>query len=124
MEKENIRNPRYPHIIKIVRVIPGKGDEDNPFADDDADIEDKEIVIYEGKGRSFTDTTTEGDKKVDENKRKASIPVRYDEWDAGRCPLDGDTIYSTVGNNTEKGMVKDCEPDNNRTLVYWDFTRV
>ena len=124
MEKENIRNPRYPHVIKIVRVIPGKGDEDNPFADDDADVEDKEIVIYDGMGRSFTDTTTEGDKKVDENKRKASIPVRYDEWDAGRCPLDGDTIYSTVGNNTEKGMVKDCEPDNNRTLVYWDFTRV
>lgn len=124
MEKENIRNPRYPHIVKIVRVIPGKGDEDNPFADDDADVEDKEIVIYEGMGRSFTDTTTEGNNRVDENKRKTSIPVRYDEWDAGRCPLDGDTIYSTVGNNTEIGMVKDCEPDNNRTLVYWDFTRV
>lgn len=124
MEKENIRNPRYPHLIRIVRVIPGKGDEDNPFADDDADVEDKEIVIYEGMGRSYTDTTTEGDKNVDENKRKASIPVRYDEWDADRCPLDGDVIYSTVGNNTEKGMVKDCEPDNNRTVVYWDFTRV
>ncbi len=124
MEKPYINNPRYPHVIKIVRVIPGKGDDDNPFADDDADVEDKEIVIYEGIGRSFTDTTTEGDKKVDENKRKASIPVRYDEWDAGRCPLDGDLIYSTVGNNTEQGMVKDCEPDNNRTVVYWDFTRV
>lgn len=124
MEKENIRNPRYPHIVKIVRVTPGKGDDDNPFADEKADVNDKEIVIYEGMGRSFTDTTTEGNNRVDENKRKTSIPVRYDEWDAGRCPLDGDTIYSTVGNNTEIGMVKDCEPDNNRTLVYWDFTRV
>ena len=125
MRKANIRNPRYPHAIKIVRVLVGKADENDPFADDDAKVsEDTEIVIYEGEGRSYTDTTTEGGKNVDENKRKASIPVRYDEWDADRCPLDGDMIYSTVGNNTEVGMVKDCEPDNNRTVVYWDFTRV
>ena len=125
MRKANIRNPRHPHTIKIVRVLVSKADENDPFADDDAKVsEDTEIVIYEGEGRSYTDTTTEGGKNVDENKRKASIPVRYDEWDADRCPLDGDMIYSTVGNNTEVGMVKDCEPDNNRTVVYWDFTRV
>lgn len=125
MRKANIINPRYPHTIKIVRVLIGKADENDPFADDDAKVgEDTEIVIYEGEGRSYTDTTTEGGKNVDENKRKASIPVRYDEWDAGRCPLDGDMIYATAGNNTEVGMVKDCEPDNNRTVVYWDFTRV
>lgn len=125
MRKANIRNPRYPHTIKIVRVLVGKSDENDPFADDDAKVgEDTEIVIYEGEGRSYTDTATEGGKNVDENKRKASIPVRYDEWDAGRCPLDGDMIYATVGNNTEVGMVKDCESDNNRTVVYWDFTRV
>ena len=125
MRKANIRNPRYPHTIKIVRVLVGKADENDPFAGDDAKVgEDTEIVIYEGEGRSYTDTTTEGGKNVDENKRKASIPVRYDEWDAGRCPLDGDMIYATVGNNTEVGMVNDCEPDNNRTVVYWDFTRV
>ena len=125
MRKANIRNPRYPHTIKIVRVLVGKADENDPFADDDAKVgEDTEIVIYEGEGRSYTDTTTEGGKNVDENKRKASIPVRYDEWDADRCPFDGDMIYATVGNNTEVGMVKDCEPDNNRTVVYWDFTRV
>ena len=125
MRKANIRNPRHPHTIKIVRVLVSKADENDPFADDDAKVsEDTEIVIYEGEGRSYTDTTTEGGKNVDENKRKASIPVRYDEWDADRCPLDGDMIYATVGNNTEVGMVKDCEPDNNRTVVYWDFTRV
>lgn len=81
-------------------------------------------VLYDGEGRVFTDTTTEGNNRVDENKRKASIPVRYDEWDAGRKPLDGDMVYATIGNNTEVGMVKDCESDNNRTLVYWDYTRV
>lgn len=125
MEKENIRNPRYPHIIKIVRNVVGKADPNDPFADDDAPVgKDKETILYYGEGRSYTDTTTEGDKRVDENKRKASIPVRYDEWDADRCPLDGDLIYATVGNNTEVGIVKDCEPDNNRTVVYWNLRRV
>lgn len=125
MEKENIRNPRYPHIIKIVRKFVGKADPDDPFTDDDALVgEDKEIILYNGEGRSYTDTTTVGDKYVDQNKRKASIPVRYDEWGAGRCPLDGDTIYATIGNNTELGIVKDCEPDNNRTVVYWEYIRV
>lgn len=125
MEKENIRNPRYPHHIKIVRKVVGKSDPDDPFADDNAPVgEDKEIILYNGEGRSYTDTTTVGDKYVDQNKRKASIPVRYDEWGAGRCPLDGDTIYATIGNNTEVGIVKDCEPDNNRTVVYWNLTRV
>lgn len=125
MENENIRNPRYPHLIKIVRKIVGKSDPDDPFADDDAPVgEDKEIILYNGEGRSYTDTTTVGDKYVDQNKRKASIPVRYDEWGAGRCPLDGDTIYATIGNNTEVGIVKDCEPDNNRTVVYWEYIRV
>lgn len=125
MEKENIRNPRYPHNIKIVRKVVGKADPDDPFADDDAPLgEDKEIILYNDEGRSYTDTTTVGDKYVDQNKRKASIPVRYDEWGAGRCPLDGDTIYATIGNNTEVGIVKDCEPDNNRTVVYWEYIRV
>lgn len=125
MEKENIRNQRYPHIIKIVRKAVVKSDPDDPFADDDAPVGDGEdIVLYNGEGRSYTDTTTVGDKYVDQNKRKASIPVRYDEWGAGRCPLDGDTIYATIGNNTEVGIVKDCEPDNNRTVVYWEYIRV
>lgn len=125
MEKENIRNQRYPHLIKIVRKVIGKSDTDDPFADDDAPVgEDEEIVLYYGEGRSYTDTTTVGDKYVDQNKRKASIPVRYDEWGAGRCPLDGDTIYATIGNNTEVGIVKDCEPDNNMTVVYWEYIRV
>ena len=125
MEKENIRNPRYSHLIKIVRKVVGKADPDDPFADNDAPVgEDKEIILYNDEGRSYTDTTTVGDKYVDQNKRKASIPVRYDEWGAGRCPLDGDTIYATIGNNTEVGIVKDCEPDNNRTVVYWEYTRV
>lgn len=123
MEEEVFDNPRYPHVIKIVRIKKGS-DGDNPFADDNAPAEDKETILYEGGGRSYTDTTTTGDSIVDRNKRKASIPMRFDEWDENILPLDGDIIYATVGHRTEIGIVKDCEPDNNRTVIYWDYTRV
>lgn len=118
MEKTEIVNCRYPHVIRITRLTRDSGD--NPF------VETKETVeeLYNGVGRSFTDTTTEGNKNVDENKRKASIPVRYDKWDADKQPLDGDLIEVAIGNNREVGIVKDSEPDNNRTIVYWNFRRV
>ena len=121
MEKSEIINKRYPHVVKITRKGVGEGIEDDPFAED---VEPETEVLYEGEGRSYTDTTTEGDKWVDENKRKASIPVRYDEWGAGKQPLDGDEIEVLIGNNREVGIVKDSEPDNNRTVVYWNFRRV
>ena len=121
MEKSEIINKRYPHVVKITRKGVGEGIEDDPFAED---VEPETEVLYEGEGRSFTDTTTEGDKWVDENKRKASIPVRYDEWGAGKQPLDGDEIEVLIGSNREVGIIKDSEPDNNRTVVYWNFRRV
>ena len=137
MRKEVVNNPRYPHVIKIVRltdvqvsvVNESELDSEDPFATNTTSTphtktEKKEVVLYAGKGRSFTDTTTNGMGKVDINKRKASIPVRYDKWEAGKLPLDGDTIYTTVGNNIEEGRVRDCEPDNDRTIVYWELVRV
>lgn len=120
---DEIINERYPHSILIMRVVPGRVDAENPFSDS-ASLEDVEAVVYDGEGRSFTDTTTEGNNYIDENKRKASIPVRYDEWDAGSKPTDGDLIRVTIGNNVEDGVVYDCESDNNRTLVYWNLRRV
>ena len=121
MEKPEINNPRYPHIVRIMRKVVGEGVEDDPFAEEPDVVEEE---LYNDVGRSFTDTTTEGNGNVDENKRKASIPVRYDEWGAGKQPLDGDTIEVIIGNNREVGMVKDSEPDNNRTIVYWNYRRV
>lgn len=120
---DEIINERYPHGILIRRVVPGRVDAENPFSYS-ASLEDVEAVVYDGEGRSFTDTTTEGNNYIDENKRKASIPVRYDEWDAGSKPTDGDLIRVTIGNNVEDGVVYDCESDNNRTLVYWNLRRV
>lgn len=119
-----VKNPRWPHTVEIERIIPGKGDDENPFSDDDAAVEDTFTMLYSGCGRSFTDTTTEGNNNVDLNKRKASIPVRFDEWDEGQKPTDGDTIRVKIGRNTETGIVKDCESDNDRTLVYWNLRRV
>lgn len=137
MRKEVVNNPRYPHCIKIVRLADvqvnalddSEIENEDPFATDTASTphtktEKKEVVLYEGKGRSFTDTTTNGMGKVDINKRKVSIPVRYDVWKTSKLPLDGDTIFATVGNNTEEGRVRDCEPDNDRTIVYWELIRV
>lgn len=137
MRKEVISNPRYPHTIKIVRilekVVPVENaseiEDEDPFATNSSSnpqtkTEKEKITLYKGKGRSFTDTTTNGMGNVDINKRKASIPVRYDKWEACRQPLDGDTIYATVGNNTEEGRVRDSEPDNDRTIVYWELVRV
>lgn len=135
MLKEEIINPRYPHEILIYRV--GKKntdnapavDDDDPFAesvpsDGSSESSDEKIVLYDGKGRSYTDTTTNGDGKVESNKRKVSIPVRFDEWKENSWPLDGDTIEVTMGNVKEKGTVKDFEPDNNRSVVYWELLRV
>lgn len=133
MRKGKANNPRYPHTIKVVRIstvqvpVETPVDDEDPFAsDNDASTaaQTVETVLYEGKGRSYTDTTTNGDNKVDTNKRKASIPVRYDEWEANRKPLDGDTIYATVGDSTEIGRIRDCETDNDRSVIYWDFVRV
>lgn len=135
MEEVLVDNPRYPHDILIYRV--GKKaidtkpspDDDDPFSevaniDVSSDAESEKTILYQGKGRSYTDTTTNGDGKVESNKRKASIPVRFDEWKEDSWPLDGDTIEVTHGNVKERGTVKDFEPDNNRSVVYWELLRV
>ena len=116
MLRETPDNPRWPHKVKVTRLTPSE----DPFKRD-LDSE----VLYEGEGRSYTDTTTTGggtdESRVDVNKRKASIPVRFDEW--AEPLLDGDTIEVAMGNVVEKGVVKDFEPDNNRTVVYWEIVR-
>ena len=127
MKKELIENPRYPHDIRIVRRILG-----DRYSDDEL----QEVVIYEGKGRSYTDTTTTGDSKVDTNKRKASIPVRFDEWPVvatgsqqteqqggAMVPMSGDILFVTKGSITEEWEVRDFEPDNNRSVVYGEMNR-
>lgn len=114
MRKNEIRNPRYPHHIRIVRRIVGDW-----LSDDEGE---QEKVVYEGEGRSYTDTTTTGDAKVDTNRRKASIPVRFDEWGA-LIPMSGDILYVTKGCISEEWEVKDFEPDNNRSVVYGEYNR-
>lgn len=113
MLKEEIVNPRYPHLITITRK---SGDEWL------SDTSETTTIIYEGEGRSYTDTTTTGDGSVDSNKRKASIPVRFDEWN-GLVPESGDILTVVKGSITEQWEVKDFEPDNNRSVVYGEMNR-
>ena len=84
--------------------------------------EPSEEIIYKGKGRSYTDTTTTGDAKVDTNKRKASIPVRFDEWN-DKIPMSGDILRVVKGSITEEWEVIDFEPDNNRSVIYGEHNR-
>ena len=124
MRKLKVDNPRYPHTIKIVRRV---------LTDRYSDEELAEHIIYEGVGRSYTDTTTTGDAKVDSNKRKCSIPVRFDEWpvvdsletaDSGSMiPMSGDILIATKGNIIEEWEVKDFEPDNDRSVIYGELNR-
>lgn len=114
MERVPVRNPRYPHYIRIIRKVTGDWlSEDN---------EEQDFVVYAGPGRSYTDTTTTGDAKVDVNKRKASIPVRYDCWN-DLIPMSGDKLEVTKGSITEEWEVKDFEPDNDRSVVYGEMNR-
>jgi hypothetical protein len=126
MRKERIDNPRYPHHITIVRKVYDDwlSSQSSTSSDGDGDI-----IIYDGVGRSYTDTTTTGDAKVDSNKRKASIPVRFDKWPSpdnkhGQLvPMSGDILTVTKGNITEYWEVKDFEPDNDRSVVYGEHNR-
>ena len=113
MRKNKVDNPRYPHTITIVRM---------KYPERFSNGEPSEEIIYEGKGRSYTDTTTTGDAKVDTNKRKASIPVRFDQWN-DKIPMSGDILRVVKGNITEEWEVKDFEPDNNRSVIYGEHNR-
>lgn len=120
MRQVVVNNPRYPHYIRIVRMVVSS------WMDDEES--EQEFTIYAGPGRSFTDTTTTGDKKVDSNKRKCSIPVRFDAWgieaDSQKLvPMSGDMVYVTKGNIHEQWEVKDFEPDNDRSVVYGEMNR-
>lgn len=114
MRKATVDNPRYPHRITITRKV---------YGDWLSSSSDGEVTVYDGVGRSYTDTTTTGDEKVDTNKRKASIPVRFDEWPSGLFPMSGDILLAYKGDITEEWEVRDFEPDNDRTVVYGQHNR-
>lgn len=113
MRKVVVDNPRYPHHIRIVRKVVG---------DWLGDDESRELVVYDGCGRSYTDTTTTGDKRVDTNKRKASIPMRFDDW-GDYVPMSGDILFVRKHRICEEWEVKDFEPDNDRSVVYGEMNR-
>ena len=116
MRKNVVDNPRYPHHIKIVRKVY------SDWLSSSSSDEENDIIIYDGVGRSYTDTTATGNGKVDSNKRKASIPVRFDKW-KHFVPMSGDLLQVTKNNIYEEWEVKDFEPDNDRSVVYGEMNR-
>lgn len=126
MRKEKIDNPRYPHHITIVRKVY------RDWLSESSSSSDGDLIVYDGVGRSYTDTTTTGNARVDSNKRKASIPMRFDKWPQNTTassqetklfPMSGDLLYVTKGNISEEWEVKDFEPDNDRSVVYGEMNR-
>lgn len=126
MRKEKIDNPRYPHHITIVRKVY------RDWLSESSSSSDDDLIVYDGVGRSYTDTTTTGNAHVDSNKRKASIPMRFDKWPQNTTassqetklfPMSGDLLYVTKGNISEEWEVKDFEPDNDRSVVYGEMNR-
>lgn len=114
MQKNRIVNKQFPHVIEITRNV----DSGDPF-----NTTDTEKVIYNGIGRSFTSTTTDGNGKVITNSRQASIPVKFDEWN--EPVLNKDIIKVTMGNITETGVVLDMSANNGTTTIYWEeHTRI
>ena len=96
--------------------------EEENASEGDTEEEDEVIILYDGPCRAFTDTTTTGSSLMDSNKRKCSLPVPFGMW--AMEILDGDSIDVKVGDIEYKGVVKDFEPDNDRTLIYWERPRV
>lgn len=151
MRRNVVDNPRYQHHIRIIRKVMKDwlDDASSSSSSSSSDEDERELVVYDGPGRSYTDTTTTGDAKVDSNKRKASIPVRFDKWvsaDAANAPcccaetsssddaepiepskplipMSGDILYVTKAHITEEWEVKDFEPDNDRSVVYGELNR-
>lgn len=126
MRKAVIDNPRFPHYIRIIRKVVSDWL--------DSERSEEEFVVYAGPGRSYTDTTTTGDSKVDTNRRKCSIPMRFDAWgrtsvpvsegrDEPLVPMSGDMVYVIKGGIREEWEVKDFEPDNDRSVIYGEHNR-
>lgn len=110
MERWSHVNKRFPHTIKVYREM-----KEDAFS---AEVAEK--VLYEGEGRSFTNTTTDGD-DVTVNMRKAAIPPLFSEWE--EPILAGDVIEVWIGNVHEYGVVTDWEPANFGTEIYWKYVR-
>lgn len=109
MRKDKIDNERFPHVVKITRNT-GSNDPFNSTA--------TEKVLYNGIGRSFSSTTTDGNGKVITNSRQVSLPLKFNEWT--EPILNNDIIKVTIGNLSETGMILDMAANNGTTTIYWE----
>lgn len=107
-------NPRFPHYCKITRVV----DNEDPMED-----EQQEVVIYEGKCRSFTTTTTSDKGEIISSYRKLALPQVQSEWTDDTIPQEGDRVYVEKFGFKEYGFVIDRIPGNLGTHILWKYGR-
>lgn len=113
MKKYAIKNPRFPHKIKVYRITC------DAFTD-----ESVEEVLYEGDARNFFNTTTDGDSKMVTNLRKSAIPIPNEMVED--VILAGDYVDAWKGKNNEiheYGIVTDFKPANFGTEIFWKYGR-
>lgn len=112
---KKINNPRWPHKVKVTRVIP---------FDPLTMIEPEESkVVYEGKCRSYQKEYVSTTGEVMTSKRVLSLPLTLSDWTSETIILENDLVEVDYGSYVERGKVVDKQPNNLGTDIYWEYGR-
>lgn len=112
---KKVKNPRWPHTVKVTRVMP---------YDPLVDIEPNEaVLIYEGICRSYQKEYVSTTGEVMTSKRVLSLPQTLQDWTSETIILENDLVEVNYGSYVEKGIVVDKQPNNLGTDVYWNYGR-
>lgn len=103
-----MNNPRFPHWIVVKR----ESAPENPFG-----TAPTPTVIYNGEGRRYSQSSTDGDTKVITSNRMISIPGFYDSIRTG------DQVEVNIGTIYERGVILDVLPGNLGTTLIYDYVR-
>lgn len=108
-----VSNPRFPHCCRITRQ-----QESDPLEDAVHDV-----VIYSGECRSYARDSVSANGEVNTSQRMLSLPLKQNEWECGKIPLEGDKVEVCKGSHKEYGLVVDKRPTNLGTTILWKYVR-
>ena len=111
---KKINNPRFPHKVKIERVVPF-----DPLINTSQVSE----TIYEGVCRSYQKEYVSTTGEVMTSKRVLSLPMTLKDWTSENIILENDLVEVDYGSYKEKGIVVDKQPNNLGTDIYWSYGR-
>lgn len=111
---KKVSNPRFPHKVKIERVV--------PF---DPLIHTSQVseTIYEGVCRSYQKEYVSTTGEVMTSKRVLSLPMTLKDWTSENIILENDLVEVDYGSYKERGKVVDKQPNNLGTDIYWEYGR-